>query len=398
MKKRKLIIISAICLCFICTGSSDNYSVRADSDLYNNYLDTGLNYLELSGNNYEIGKQHGKLLKNEIRKITNLWKQNLEKTFKIKADKFIDEFYKNTNYLESIKKHTPGLLEEVKGISDGSGIDFKTIFVFQLVDEIWAAGSEIIDIHHCTSIGVSRHGDNPTMVAQNLDIPGYYHGFQTLLRILNKETGISSYVFTVAGLIGANGMNNYCLAVDVNTILQIRHSTDGLPVAFIVRGIMKQKNFDDAVKFIKEIKHASGQNYLIGGINEAASFECSASSVVKYSPFDESYFTYHTNHPLANHDFDPLFSSYIKSRYNINAEEYEFVCSRFDVLEKRILNQSAEIDLELIKKTLRSREGIGATINNSSTFGSTIMILKEKPEFLIIAGDPSEKEYVKYEF
>ena len=32
----------------------------------------------------------------------------------------------------------PDLLEEVRGIADGAGVDFDTMYAYQLVDEIWA--------------------------------------------------------------------------------------------------------------------------------------------------------------------------------------------------------------------------------------------------------------------
>ncbi|MFC2121766.1 C45 family autoproteolytic acyltransferase/hydrolase [Bacteroidota bacterium] len=390
----KKIIALVIFSFVIYVSQSGPFNNSASNDVQKNY--NGLKVIELTGNFYQIGKQHGQKLKNEIAEIISLWKQNLENTYDIDAETFISNFYENTNYFQAIEKWTPGFLREIRGISDGAEIDFKTVFVYQLIDEIWVAGSEITEQHKCTTIGVSKHNGNPSMVAQNLDIPRFYHNYQTLLKINNTETNISAYVFTVAGIIGANGINSYSVGVDVNTITQLRHCTDGLPVDCVVRGILEQKSYADAVQFINEIKHASGQNYLIGGINEVGSFECSAGNVAKYTPFEEAYFTYHTNHPLANMDFDPALITTLRDRYGHTPEEHVFQCSRFNVLEERIKNYDGDVDLDLIKQTLRSKEGNGATINNSSTFGSTIMILKKNPELLIVAGSPSENEYIRF--
>ena len=391
MKKIFLFLIIGFVINATQSGLYSNIRINEDQKDYN-----GLKVIELTGNYYEIGKQHGEKLKIEIGEIIGLWKQNLENTYNVDAETFISNFYKNTNYLQAIEKWTPGFLREIRGISDGSGIDYETVFVYQLIDETWVAGNEITSMHKCTTIGASKHNGNPSMVAQNLDIPRFYHNYATLLKINNTETNITAYVLTVAGIIGANGINNYGVGVDVNTITQLQHCTDGLPVDCVVRGILEQKSYADAVKFIKEIKHASGQNYLIGGIDEVGSYECSAGNVAQFTPYEDAYFTYHTNHPLVNMDFDPELITLLQDRYGHTPEQHIFPCSRFDVLENRVKYSDGDVDLDLIKQTLKSKEGNGATINNSSTFGSTIMILKKNPELLILAGSPSESDYIRF--
>ena len=84
--------------------------------------------LHLNGTAYENGLQHGKLLQMEINELVDLWKQDLEESYQMPADTFINIFLDSTNYIPSIEKWTPELLDEVKGISKGSGIDFNTMF------------------------------------------------------------------------------------------------------------------------------------------------------------------------------------------------------------------------------------------------------------------------------
>jgi len=397
MKQKSIVLILLLLLFILSFQSISQDNNKNNSPILNSNIDE-LNIIELRGNSYEIGKQHGKALKDEIKAVIELWKDDLVRNYGIEADTFISKFYHNTSYIETIRKWTPNLLEEIRGISDGCDIDFKTIFMFQLIDEQWVEGRNIINQHKCTSIGIKKHNTIPSMIGQNIDIPGFFHGFQTLLKIDNTDTGIKSFVFTVAGLIGANGMNNYSLGVNVNTISQLKHCIDGLPVACVVRGILDKQSYGEAVQFINTIKHASGQNYLIGSLDNVGSYECSAGNVAQYKPDPKGIFTYHTNHPLSNPDYDPDFIDYVQRVQGKKLKDYIFNCSRLDVLEKRIKNSKAEKNLDLLLQTLKSREGTGATINNSSTFGSTIMILTKDPELRIASGNPLVNQFLNFKF
>ena len=60
-----------------------------------------------------------------------------------------------------------------------------------------------------------------------------------------------------------------------NTLMELQASDSGLPVAFIVRGILSKRNGQDALFFIKNIPNASGQNYIIGTQDSVCDFESS---------------------------------------------------------------------------------------------------------------------------
>ena len=67
---------------------------------------------------------HGKTLKDAIQELVKLWKEDLAQRFKTDANTFIQRFVKQSNYLPAIKKWTPDLLDEIKGLAEGSGLDF----------------------------------------------------------------------------------------------------------------------------------------------------------------------------------------------------------------------------------------------------------------------------------
>ena len=359
-----------------------------------------LRVITLEGSPYNRGLVHGQTLKSEINELVRLWKADLEKDYKMNADAFVAKFLKQTDYTKAIKKWTPELLEEVRGIADGSGVDFDTIYAFQLVDEMWANG-EAIATEHCTSIGVNKRGDSPTLVAQNMDIPLFYHGYQTLLQIKHSGSDLESFVLTTPGLIALNGMNNSAVAINCNTLTQLRPAREGLPVAFIVRGVLERRSLEEAEQFIRGINHASGQNYIIGGAEKAKSLECSAGKVTEYRPYPGADRTYHTNHPLANDDFNPRYVEGLKKN-NKTLLEGAYYCYRFESVEKRLRDRTKVVDVSAIKETLSSRDWEGekgkGLISNASTYACVIMVLSETPTLHIAPGNPHLTAFQTFTF
>lgn len=358
-------------------------------------VEKNLTIVELEGTPYERGWQHGKSLKEDIHALVDLWKNDIEQKYKIESDVFIKKFLEYTDFPAAIKRWTPGLLEEVRGIADGAGLDYDTVFAFQLVDEMWVMGAEALGREpspasdHCTTIGIQKSQHRPSTVSQTLDIPTFYHGFQTLLRIKEAESGLQTMLFTFPGFIAANGLNSSSIAVVVNAVQQLEHSRYGLPVAFVIRGILQKKTYKEAVKFIHTITCGAPQNYMIGGPEKVGSFECSASHVEEFSPYPGAGFTYHTNHPLKNRHFTPQLLARFKSR-NIDPREYTFKCQRFEALQRILKNNDVAISIEKLKEIFSDRETM---INNRSTFGVTIMVLTDSPKLHISPGRPDEVPY-----
>ncbi len=353
-----------------------------------------LRVLVLEGTPYERGFQHGKTLKEDIHALVDLWKADIERKYKTEADVFIKKFLKNSDFPSAVKRWTPELLEEVRGIANGAGMDYDTIFAFQLVDEMWVLNAEIFGGDHCTTIGIRKSKQKPAMVSQTLDIPPFYHGFQTLLHIKEPEKGLQTMLFTFPGFIAANGLNSSSVAVVVNAVQQLEHSHNGLPVAFVIRGILQKKTYKEAVKFIHTIKFGAPQNYMIGGPGDVGSFECSTTHVEEFSPYPGAFFTYHTNHPLKNMHFTPEVQDDFKSR-NIDPKEYTFKCKRLEALQKILKNNNVEISIEKLKNIFSDRE---TAINNRGTFGATIMMLSESPELHISPVRPDEEPFLVFRF
>lgn len=364
-----------------------------------------LKVIDLSGSPYERGLEHGRRLRTEIGKVVGLWKEDLGKQGKGDPDRLIQRFLAETNFVPAIRKWTPDLLDEVRGIADGAGLPFETMFAFQLVDEMWVYLDQPT-ASHCSSMGVAKSGAHPAYVAQNVDLEAFRDGFQVVLHIAGSASLPEQYVFTCAGLIGGNGVNNRSIAIVSNTLIQLSASRDGLPVTFVVRGVLAQTSRDAALRFVRGVKHASGQDYILGAGDQVFDFEASASKVVEFRPAGDGSIVYHTNHPLANDDLKPwhLAMKQVASLQPGGKVEGDSE-TRLASVEKRMREPASAIDRRVIEETLRSRDsGVHPVCrsrregNPVFTFGATIMTLSDTPSLEVSMGPPDVNQFVLLKF
>ncbi len=362
--------------------------------------------IELKGDAYNRGFQHGLQLKAEIAEVFKKWKENIFLSVKRDADSVITEFLDATNFRPVIRNWTPELLDEVKGISIGSGQKFHDVFAFQLVDEFWVYMDQKAHLtsDHCSGIGIASSVNHPAFIAQNMDLENYMNGYQVLLHIKATAKEPEQYILSCAGLIALNGMNSKGIGVCVNTLMELQASKDGLPVAFVIRGILSRKESDDALSFVKTVKHASGQNFIIGIRDSVYDFEASSGNVIRFQPVPVLKLVYHTNHALVNHDVKPWYADYHRrvlagETNNLNSE------IRYATLRKRIETSDREISADLIKTILTSKDDIENPVCRSFTegrgvftFSSVFFTLTGRKSVELTCGPPDQALYYQYFF
>ena len=386
--------ISILVIMLSCCNSVENIDENKSELQF--LADGKLRYLELCGTPYERGLSHGKLLKEDIKSVTDSLLIDIERTTNTDAYTFISKFLDETDFLTEINKWTPEILDEIKGISDGSGIDYKVILMHQLGDEFFF-NTEYIMAHKCSSIGINKTDKHSSIAAQNMDIPIYFHGYQTVMKIID-ENELEYLILTIPGHIGITGMNNHSVSINCNILMQLDYQRKGLPVSFIVRGVLKQNNFEEAINFIEKIEHASGQNYLIAGKDKVVSLECSATKVKEFKPFENAIFTYHTNHPITNDSFSKRYLE-ILNEHNLKLEEALSFCQRIPSFKERFSEKTKDFGVEEIKEVLSSVDHEGFdVISNNLTYASVIYVLEDNPTYLISPGKPHETDYLKLTF
>jgi isopenicillin-N N-acyltransferase-like protein len=367
-----------------------------------------LRVITLEGTPRQRGQIYGETLRTKISDIIKNWKDNLHKSLDMNPDKYLSQMLKDTNFLPAIKKWTPDLLEEVKGIAESAGVDFNTMYAYQLGDEdYWYGREQRINVemkqaNKCSVLGVFDGKGRKTLLAQNMDIESYTDGYEVLLHIKHQNSPLESLIFTISGYISLTGMNNSPLAVCVNALLQLNYSTEGLPVAYVIRGLLEKTNLNDAVRFLHAIKHASGQNYAIAAPDNVVSYECSENKASQFIPYEGATRIYHTNHPLANDDQSTYkemlkkFGFDRKKRPKSNSEV------RFDFLKDKLKDTSQEVTVETVKSILGSHE-IPICFHKEPddggmTAGCLIMELTKSPTLHLAPGPPCSTKFEVFKF
>ena len=235
-----------------------------------------------------------------------------------------------------------------------------------------------------------------------MDIESYTDGYQILVRLSRNDKSPEQLILTHPGLIALNGMNETGVGACMNTLMQLKASSTGLPVAFIVRRIINSTEKEELLNFIQTVPHASGQNYIIGIRGEVYDFEASSSKVIRFDPKNTNGTIYHTNHPLANDDVKEWFKEFDPKLTDASNLQNSNSFIRLAAVQKRI-KETATINDVVIKDALRSKDDKNNPVcraikNGAFTFGSVIMTLTGTPNLQITAGPPDESEYRKVEF
>lgn len=358
--------------------------------------------LSFNGRGFALGYVHGSVLQVKIGQILEKWKANTSEVTGRDADEVIEEFLEYAQFTDAIRKWTPELYDEVQGIAQGAGQSFNDILVLNLLDEFWVYLNDP-NLHHCTSVGIPASDNHPTYLSQNMDLENYTDGFQTLIHLNPGDSGPRQMILTHPGLIALNGINEQGIGVCVNTLMPLKASPKGLPVAFIVRHLLSMTNRDEILAFIQIISHASGQNYMIGIRDEVFDFEVSANKVKELLPDTTNGALYHTNHPIVNDDYKPWFMKDDNPDFGAkpgksNSEQ------RYAAVDKQIKNNSS-VTQQTVESVLRSKDSKQHPVCRTNTrdgqgftFASIVMILTGTPHIHITAGPPDESDYKRIDF
>jgi isopenicillin-N N-acyltransferase-like protein len=369
---------------------------------------TSLLRLSLEGPPRQRGRIHGETLRSKIRELIARWKEDIGRSLEMDPDEYLKEFNEATNFRPAIERWCPDLLEEVAGIAEGAGVDYQTMYSFQMGDEhYWHQRRKWLEksgwgARGCSALGVFGEGQRRPLLAQNMDIETMYDGAQLLLHIEYPESSLESFVYTNAGYLALTGLNNQPLGICCNALLQLNYAVDGLPVSFIVRRVLELPSLSEARKFLSGIKHASGQNYMVGDAGKVESWECSGSKVSLFVPQEGATRVYHTNHPLANDD-QSIYRGILdrippekKPKGRSNSEV------RQEFLEERLKDNATEITVDTIKSILGSRE-VPICFENTEgsrgfTFGCLIMELASGPTLHLSPGPPCSTPFQTFRF
>jgi isopenicillin-N N-acyltransferase like protein len=136
LRTNKLFLFSLLVV-LACSSPAEKESTATEILAATEVPKRELRQVTFSGSGYELGLQHGQFFKKEIGEIVQKWKESTTSQLERDSDEVLEEFFAYADFEGSIKKWTPDLYEEVRGIAVGSEQRFDQIMVFNLLDEFW---------------------------------------------------------------------------------------------------------------------------------------------------------------------------------------------------------------------------------------------------------------------
>ena len=347
--------------------------------------------VDVAGTPREMGRAHGEQMREVIARGLEAWFAVTGAQTGLEGDAYVASFLAATDFVKAIDHFTPSLVEEVRGIAEGARQRFEVVLAYQMMDEEWAYRVALMrtrrsSVEACSAAGVVT-GRDSSLLAQNMDLPSHYDGTQIVLHT-RPDDGTELMTFTPAGLIGTTGLNRHGVGVCVNALFQLRHRSAGLPVGFLVRGILAQRSAADAVSMLRTVPHATGQNYMVGGPGELHDFECSPGQVREVRIDDSQ--VMHTNHVLASGDIDP----------EVRDDPFSTTVARLDHLRAELGDRGGEVSAADLKRVLADRTVPVCAPRGSDwmTLGSVVMELSAEPVLNVAPGPPADTEYDKLRF
>jgi predicted choloylglycine hydrolase len=234
----------------------------------------GYSVLHLKGTPYEMGYQHGALLKEHI-------KENLHFMLEVKAkERKVEllgkEILSPRDVVQYIAKRQQKFIpkefqEELDGVADGAGVPRADVQV----------GNFIPELFHCSGFAVMNKAtrDGTLYHGRVLDYAVDWHlQDHAMLLVAEPDGGIPFVNITYAGFIGSvTGMNKAHVSIGEMGGRGLGH-WDGVPMSFLVREVLQRaKNLDEAIALFRDQPRTCQYFYVIadGKTNRAVGMEAS---------------------------------------------------------------------------------------------------------------------------
>jgi isopenicillin-N N-acyltransferase-like protein len=237
-----------------------------------------ISVVHLYGSSYEMGYAHGSLLKDELNEfIPRLWAY-LEKQVtsilqslpdwlaKLIADFGLDA---GLDFTYELTRHNTGIyfFEEMQGIADGSGIDYKTIRRIHMIGEITKGACSMFGVW---GNAIPKDGPILQLRAFDWDVDGPYKDVPSLM-IYHTSNGHPFINIGFIGWIGSfSGLSSTQLAIsEIGVSFPDSsfgtESRVGIPFTFILRDILQFDNtLDDSINRLVNAKRTCNLIFGVG--------------------------------------------------------------------------------------------------------------------------------------
>lgn len=242
----------------------------------------GYRVLHLAGTPFEMGEQHGALMRDDI-------KQSVDFLLGEKGREMLGDVSKlgvsPAAIIQTIvaiqRRHVPDKYwEEMQGVAEGAGIELTQIHAVNFIPELFhCSGFAVMD--SATEDGTLYHG---RVLDYGIDLKLQDHA---VLIVAEPEGGVPFVNVGYAGFVGSvTGMNAEHISIGEMGGGGLGH-WDGVPMALLVRQVLDStKDLESAVAVFRDQPRTCEYYFVIadGETNEAAALEASWNKFTRVNP------------------------------------------------------------------------------------------------------------------
>ncbi len=349
----------------------------------------------VEGNAYERGKQAGEQMNEQMKANYN----NQVTFYKNQGYDYADwEAIAERHYVPILEKWAPEVLDEVRGMADGSDLSFAQVLAMTTAYEKSFAVDTVADKHvdgKCTSFlatGEATKGGQ-TVIGQtnDEDLIEWIYQLDVVVHHVDPETGKEQLIYTHPGVPAYMGMNNDGVAVLWTYIDNGKLNEEGgVPTCVIIRHLLECSSTEEAVNYLQTIPHDIPNEFGIGDKSgDVAQVECFPNAVYVQRGLPTMA---HTNH---NRFSDP------EPEETVSATTFD----RCELMEEQLKENYGNIDADVAKEFFKCHDRFpnGICVHPCAdrpyrkTFAAQVYEL-EAGKMHITFGNACEHPYMTYEF
>lgn len=349
------------------------------------------------GSNYEMGYQHGLLLRDDIIRLAQLRLGSCQEPYWTGKTLPFEEIIALADAcIPYHRNYAPHLLDEWQGIADTTGLLLAEVLIVNgftdFADVIYNSSPSVERrmLPECTAFMVSAsHSSTATpFIGQNWDLHQRLTPYVILLRGYPKDAP-AFMTFTLAGCIGMAGMNEHGIAVCITNLADC-NGRPGVMWNMVVRKVLAQDNLDDALQVVQSAPIAGAHNYLLMDDTGRGYNLESMTGATYITPLANT--LAHTNHCLhpTTRNYEQLLN------------EQDSMDTHTRLRRATQLMKTGMVTLDDLQALTRNREdgthsicAISTPDWDVETCGSVIMS-PATGELWALRGVPTEHEFVRY--
>ena len=296
-------------------------------------------------------------------------------------------------------EYAPDLVEEVRGLAEGSGFAFEEVFALNtevvMLETPGPPEAPLRSGSFCSTyaVGSEATADGETYMGGNID--WYETWLPSSVIVKGKPAeGLPFAICTWAGCIGRPGMNPY-LGFSANGLFP-NDAAEGVPYTIMCRKVLQQSSVEDALAVVSRAKRITGLNYTLADAEgNVAAMETTArrTAVVSGGGGKVVHTNHYTAHELLGHE-------------TLKESDYWYLQShkRFDRLEELLMEKEpGSITLEDLKSVHRdhcSRPDSICQHGDAKYPGlmtlASVIIQPGRSRMLVACGHPCEHRFVEH--